>query len=209
MIALALRQYAAVEMSVESTKQDDHRVTELLLGWSAGDDASRERLMGLVYDELRRIAGAQLRRERRDHTLQATALVNEAYLRLVDQTRVQWRNRAHFFGIAAQLMRRILVDHARRQRAAKRGGGATLLAINEEIAAGPERDFDLVVLDDALEQLQAFDPRAAQLVELRFFGGLTIEETGEVMQLSPATIKREWNTARAWLHREIAAEDSE
>ncbi len=199
------RRYAA-EMSLEPTEHDDHRVTELLLGWSEGDDAARERLMSLVYDELRRIAGAQLRGERRNHTLQATALVNEAYVRLVDQTRVQWRNRAHFFGIAAQLMRRILVDHARRQRAAKRGGGATMLAINEEIAAGPERDFDLVALDDALEQLQEFDPRAARLVELRFFGGLTIEETGEVLGLSPATIKREWSTARAWLYREIAAE---
>lgn len=183
-------------------------MTELLLGWSDGDDESRAQLMDLVYQELRRIAGAQLRGERRDHTLQATALVNEAYLRLIDQTRVQWRNRAHFFGIAAQLMRRILVDHARRQRAAKRGGGATVLAINEEVAAGLERDFDLVALDDALAQLQAFDARAAQLVELRFFGGLTIEETSEVMQLSPATIKREWSTARAWLHREMVSGDA-
>lgn len=189
-------------------EHDDHRMTELLLGWSDGDDESRAQLMDLVYQELRRIAGAQLRGERRDHTLQATALVNEAYLRLIDQTRVQWRNRAHFFGIAAQLMRRILVDHARRQRAAKRGGGATVLAINEEVAAGLERDFDLVALDDALAQLQAFDARAAQLVELRFFGGLTIEETSEVMQLSPATIKREWSTARAWLHREMVSGDA-
>ncbi len=190
---------------MEPAEQDDHRVTELLLGWSEGDDESRDRLMDIVYQELRRIAGAQLRGERRGHTLQATALVNEAYLRLVDQNRVQWKNRAHFFGIAARLMRRILVDHARRQRAEKRGGGATLLAINEEVVAGPERDFDLVALDDALEELQSFDARAAQLVELRFFGGLTIEETSEVMELSPATIKREWSTARAWLHREIVS----
>lgn len=196
-------------MSAESAEQNDHRVTELLLDWSEGDHESRERLMDLVYQELRRIAGAQLRGERRDHTLQATALVNEAYLRLIDQTRVQWRNRAHFFGIAAQLMRRILVDHARRQRAAKRGGGATVLAINEEVAAGIERDFDLVALDDALAQLYAFDARAAQLVELRFFGGLTIEEASEVMKLSPATIKREWRTARAWLHREIVSGEAE
>ena len=157
---------------MEPVEEDDHRVTELLLGWSEGDDESRERLMDIVYQELRRIAGAQLRGERSGHTLQATALVNEAYLRFVDQNRVQWKNRAHFFGIAARLMRRILVDHARRQRAEKRGGGATVLVINEDVVAGPERDFDLVALDDALEKLQSFDARAAHLVELRFFGGL-------------------------------------
>ena len=196
-------------MSMEPVEEDDHRVTELLLGWSEGDDESRERLMDIVYQELRRIAGAQLRGERSGHTLQATALVNEAYLRLVDQNRVQWKNRAHFFGIAARLMRRILVDHARRQRAEKRGGGATVLVINEDVVAGPERDFDLVALDDALEKLQSFDARAAHLVELRFFGGLTIEETSEVMELSPATIKREWSTARAWLHHEIVSGEAE
>lgn len=194
---------------MEPVEEDDHRVTELLLGWSEGDDESRERLMDIVYQELRRIAGAQLRGERSGHTLQATALVNEAYLRLVDQNRVQWKNRAHFFGIAARLMRRILVDHARRQRAEKRGGGATVLVINEDVVAGPERDFDLVALDDALEKLQSFDARAAHLVELRFFGGLTIEETSEVMELSPATIKREWSTARAWLHHEIVSGEAE
>ena len=194
---------------MEPVEEDDHRVTELLLGWSEGDDESRERLMDIVYQELRRIAGAQLRGERSGHTLQATALVNEAYLRFVDQNRVQWKNRAHFFGIAARLMRRILVDHARRQRAEKRGGGATVLVINEDVVAGPERDFDLVALDDALEKLQSFDARAAHLVELRFFGGLTIEETSEVMELSPATIKREWSTARAWLHHEIVSGEAE
>ncbi len=194
---------------MEPVEEDDHRVTELLLGWSEGDDESRERLMDIVYQALRRIAGAQLRGERSGHTLQATALVNEAYLRLVDQNRVQWKNRAHFFGIAARLMRRILVDHARRQRAEKRGGGATVLVINEDVVAGPERDFDLVALDDALEKLQSFDARAAHLVELRFFGGLTIEETSEVMELSPATIKREWSTARAWLHHEIVSGEAE
>ncbi len=194
---------------MEPVEEDDHRVTELLLGWSEGDDESRERLMDIVYQELRRIAGAQLRGERSGHTLQATALVNEAYLRFVDQNRVQWKNRAHFFGIVARLMRRILVDHARRQRAEKRGGGATVLVINEDVVAGPERDFDLVALDDALEKLQSFDARAAHLVELRFFGGLTIEETSEVMELSPATIKREWSTARAWLHHEIVSGEAE
>lgn len=180
------------------------QVTELLIDWSSGSEDSRDRLMQLVYDELRRLAASQLRGERSGHTLQATALVNEAYLRLVDQTRVQWRNRAQFFGIAAQLMRRILVDHARRHRALKRGGPATKLSLDESLTPGKQRDFDLVALDEALGNLAAMDPRLAEVVEMRFFGGLTVEETAEVIGTSTATVKRDWATARAWLFRALA-----
>ncbi|NKB90324.1 MAG: sigma-70 family RNA polymerase sigma factor [Acidobacteria bacterium] len=178
-------------------------VTQLLLAWNTGETDARDQLMMVVYEELRRIAGGQLAGEKQGHTLQTTALVNEAYLRLVDQTRVHWRNRAHFFGIAAQLMRRILVDHARRRYAAKRGGGVTLLEFEDSITPRSKRGVDLVVLDDILTRLESFDADAARLVELRYFGGLTIEETAEVLGSSPATVKREWATARAWMHREL------
>lgn len=187
------------------TQQRDG-VTELLLEWGGGDEASRDRLMQVVYDELRRVAAAQLRHERPDHTLQPTALVNEAYVRLVDQTRVQWRNRAQFFGIAARLMRRILVDHARRQRALKRGGDATRLSLDEELVGGPQQDMDLVALDEALGELTTIDERLAAVVEMRFFGGLTVEETAAVTGTSPATVKRDWSTARAWLFRALTEE---
>lgn len=186
-------------------KQSD-QVTELLLDWSGGSESSRDSLMRLVHDELRRVAASQLRGERRDHTLQPTALVNEAYLRLVDQTRIQWRNRAQFFGIAAQLMRRILVDHARRERAAKRGGPLRNLSLDERLVPGAQRGIDLVALDEALGKLTLLDKRLTEVVEMRFFGGLTVEETAAVLEVSPATVKRDWATARAWLFRALQSE---
>ena len=157
----------------------------------------------MVYDELRRLARRHLWRERPDHTLQSAALVNEAYLRLVRQEAPQWQNRAHFFGVAAQLMRHILVDHARNRRAAKRGAGAPRLALDPELGPAQKTEIDLVALDDALSKLAALDAQQGRLIELRFFGGLSIEETAVVLGVSPATVKREWATARAWLRREI------
>jgi RNA polymerase sigma factor (TIGR02999 family) len=177
-------------------------VTALLKDWSGGDQRALEQLLPLVYDELRKLAAGYMRKERSDHTLQPTALVHEAYLRLVDQQRVDWRNRAHFFGIAAQMMRRVLVDHARRRQAAKRDAATCYLSFSDEVAS-PGRDPELLDFDRALETLSALDPRQAKIVELRFFGGLTVEETAEVVGISPATVKREWQTARAWLAREI------
>ena len=184
-------------------------VTALLSSWSQGDEAALDKLMPLVYGELRRLAAAHLRREREHHTLQSTALVNEAFLRLVNQQHVQWRNRAHFYGIAAQMIRRILVDYARSQHAEKRGAGAVKLELDEAIAAAaPQADLDLLGLNDALEKLAGFDERQSKIVELRFFAGLSVEETGEVLDLSPATVKREWQTARAWLFREMTRRNS-
>ena len=179
-------------------------VTQLLANWSKGDQAALEQLMPLVYGELRRLAGAYLRRERSNHTLQSTALVHEAFMRLVQQQDVQWRNRAHFYAIAAQMIRRILVDYARSQHAEKRGSGAIKLALDEAMAV-PQTgaDIDLLGLNDALDRLAELDERQGKIVELRFFAGLSIEETAEVMHLSPASIKREWQTARAWLFREM------
>lgn len=179
-------------------------VTRMLIDWSAGDPAAPERLMPLVYEELRGLARQYLQRERRDHTLQATGLVHEAYLRLVDQTATTWRDRAHFFSIAAGVMRRVLVDHARSHRAAKRGGDQEKLQLDEAVAFSPQRHVDLVALDEALKNLSQFDPRQSQIVELRFFGGLTVEEVGEVLEISPRTVKREWRSARAWLKREVS-----
>lgn len=178
-------------------------VTELLIAWNEGNQESLERLLPAVYDELRKLARSYLRRERPDHTLQATALVHEAYLRLIDQNSVTWQNRAHFFGIAAQMMRRILVNHAVAKQTDKRGGGVQKLSLDEAISLAEERELDLIALDDALKTLAEFDPRQSQIVELRFFGGLSIEETAEVLNISPATIKREWSTAKMWLHREL------
>jgi RNA polymerase sigma factor (TIGR02999 family) len=178
-------------------------VTRLLVEWTEGRTEAREELMPLVYEELRRIAGSRLRGERADHTLQATAIVHEAYMRLVDQTRVEWRNRAHFFAIAARMIRRILVDYARRRAAGKRGGGNVQITLDEQLLASPERHLDLVALDEAMMAFSELDPDLARLVELRFFGGLTIKETAEVLGISPATVKREWAVARAWLHREV------
>ena len=182
---------------------DPKPVTDLLLAWSGGDEKARDELVGAVYAELRRRAGAYLRHERPGHTLQPTALVHEVYLRLVDQRSIRWESRSQFFGLAAQLMRRILVDHARARSAGKRGGGLMPVTFDEEVA-GPGAGVDVAALDDALLALAALDARQGRVVELRYFGGLSIEETAEVLGLSPATVKREWTMARAWLHRELA-----
>ena len=182
-------------------------VTRLLLQWSEGDTAAREALIPLVYEELRRIARHCLASQRPDHTLQSTALVHEAYLRLVDHSSVHWENRVHFFAVAAQLMRRILVDHARKQRAAKRGGGNLTLVLDEAVAPPARRAVDLIALDDALNGLAALDSRQSQIVELRFFGGLSIEDTSQLLDISPATVKREWVTARAWLYQQVNQEE--
>lgn len=180
-------------------------VTQILLDWSRGDPEAPDKLMPLVYDELRRIASQYLRRERADHTLQPTALVHEAYLKLVDQQRVSWQNRAHFFAIAAQAMRRILVSYARQHLAAKRGGPRQRLTLDEAMGAAQQREVDLIALDEAMTNLEAIDPQQSRIIELRFFGGLSVEETAQVIGVSPATVKREWTMARAWLHRRMSA----
>ena len=179
------------------------KINRLLADWGHGDQDARETLIPLVYEELRRLARRRLWRERPDHTLQSAALVNEAYLRLVRQEAPQWQNRTHFFGVAAQLMRHILVDHARKHLAAKRGAGAPRLSFDPEIALPQKPELDLVALDTALNKLAGLDPQQSRLIELRFFGGLSIEETALVLGISPATVKREWATARAWLQREL------
>jgi RNA polymerase sigma factor (TIGR02999 family) len=181
-------------------------VTQLLLAWSNGDREALDRLMPLVYDELRRLARRYMRRERVGHTLQTTAVINEAYLKLVDQQHVRWQNRAHFYAISAQLMRRILVDHARRHAYAKRGGGALRVSLDETVMAAPEQTADVVAVHEALERLAEIDERKSRVVELRFFGGLSIEETAEVVGVTPMTVTRDWKTAKAWLHREISRE---
>lgn len=181
-------------------------VTQLLIDWSRGDRGALDQLMPLVYDELHRLAERYMRRERAGHTLQPTALVNEAYLQLVDQNRVQWQNRAHFFGVAAQMMRRITMLHVRKLRAAKRGGDAPKITFDEELLLPEQRTEDLIALDDALNDLAAFDPRLSRIVELRFFGGLKIDETAEALGISTATVKREWRTAKAWLANELCTD---
>lgn len=178
-------------------------LTQLLIDWSKGDQAALDKLVPYVYDELRRLARHYMRRERPGHTLQTSALVNEAYLRLVDQS-VSWQNRAHFLGIAARLMRHILVDHARSHNYAKRGGGAEKVSLDQAADLAQARASDLIALDDALKSLAEMDPQQGSIVELRFFGGLTIEETAEVVGLSHATVEREWSAARAWLRREMS-----
>jgi len=178
-------------------------VTRLLKDWSSGDSAALDQLIPLVYDELRAVAARYLRRERQDHTLQPTALVNEAYLRLIDQKQVQWQNRAHFVGVAAQMMRRILVDHARNHSRAKRGGGARKVSLDEAMALSEERADDLVELDEALTALAAFDERKSRVVEMRYFGGLSVEETAEVLKVSEITVARDWKLAKAWLYTTI------
>ena len=189
-----------------STPQTE--VTQLLLQWSRGDEQALSRLMPLVFDELHRIAEGYFRKERPDHTLQPTALVNEVYLRLVDRRRVQWQNRAQFLGFAAQLMRHILVDHARSRLTAKRGGQAVTVTLDEAIGLPESPDLDILALDDCLNRLQGMDERQAKLVELRFFAGLTVEETAEVLQASTTTVKREWRTAKLWLMRELKQQRS-
>ena len=178
--------------------------TELLRAWSNGDGSALDRLVPLVYQELRSLAQRYMRQERADHTLQATSLVNEAYLRLIDVNRIQWQNRAHFLAVAAQTMRRILVESARRRHRHKRGGDVVLVALDEAPDIGQDKGADLVALSDALTALASFDPRMSQVVELRFFGGLSVEETADVLHVSPETVMRDWKTAKAWLLRELS-----
>ncbi len=177
--------------------------TDILLAWRAGDEAALATLTSLVYDELHRLARYYMARERPGHTLQATALVNEAYVKLVDASRVRWQNRAHFVAVAAQTMRRILVDVARKRQVQKRGGGASHVTLHEGLIVGGEPGSDLVALDDALDGLAKLDPRKSRVVELRFFGGLNLEETAEALGVSTDTVGRDWNAARAWLLREL------
>src|SRR5450631_2490413 len=178
-------------------------VSTLLHAWSEGDQQALERLVPIVYQELRRLGRRYMRGERSGHSLQTTALVNEAYTRLVDYKRMQWQNRAHFFAVSAQLMRRILVDHARRHNL-KRGGGVQHVALDEAAIVGDGQETDLVALDHAMIALARIDPRKVQVVEMRFFGGLSVEETAEVLKVSPITVMRDWSTAKAWLYRELA-----
>ncbi|MBS1786488.1 MAG: sigma-70 family RNA polymerase sigma factor [Acidobacteria bacterium] len=184
------------------------QVTELLLAWGQGDESALERLVPMVYGELHRLAHRYLGGERQGHLLQTTALVNEVYLRLVDSRRVQWQNRAHFFAVSAQLMRRVLVDFARSRNYQKRGGDAVQVSLHEDLAGSTERGADLVALDDALTAMAKTDERASRVVELRFFGGLSIEETAEALKISQETVKRDWTWAKAWLLRELSGETS-
>lgn len=178
-------------------------VSALLRAWSGGDQDALDRLTPIVYCELHRLARRYINGERRGHSLQATALVNEAYLRLADYKRIDWQDRAHFFAVSAQVMRRILVEHARR-RNLKRGAGARRVPLDETLALSSDRPMDLVALDDAMNALARFDPRKVQVVEMRFFGGLSVEETAQVLKISPVTVMRDWSTARSWLYRELA-----
>jgi RNA polymerase sigma factor (TIGR02999 family) len=180
-------------------------VSVLLTAWANGSEAARDELIPLIYDELRRLAGRHMAQERTDHTLQATALVNEVYVRLTDQRHLHWQNRAHFFALASRLMRRILVDHARAHQSVKRGGDARHVLLEEAMVVSEETAADLVALDDALSRLSAIDSRKSEVVELRYFGGLTFEEVAEVLKISPITVRRDWSTAKAWLYREIGA----
>ena len=189
-----------------ATAPSSQGVTELLQAWSGGDDDAFERLMPLVEAELRRLARAYMRRERRGHTLQTTALMNEAFLRLTDARRVSWQDRAHFLGISARLMRRILVDHARHRGYQKRGGGAQRVTLHEGLVVSADPALDVVALDGALDALAKVDLRKSRTIELRFFGGLSVEETAEVLQVSPDTVKRDWRLAKLWLLRELEGE---
>jgi RNA polymerase sigma factor (TIGR02999 family) len=180
-----------------------NQITERLIAWSSGDVAALDDVIRAVYQELRQMADRYLRKERSEHTLQPTALVHEAYLRLIDQTQVSWQNRAHFFGVAAQMMRRILIDHAKNKHREKRGGAATPLPLDEALDMSQGRAYELVALDDALKSLAAIDERKSRVVELRFFGGLSVEETADVLQVSPQTVLRDWKLAKAWLYNEI------
>lgn len=183
------------------------QVTGLLLDWSNGDKAAYDKLVPLVHDELHRLARRYMRRERAGHTLQTTALVNEAYLRLVDQQRVRWQNRTHFFAISAEVMRRILVDHARKQRRIKRGGLQEIVSLDPELAISNQRAPDLVALDEALEELATIDTRKARVVELRFFGGLDVNETAAALDIHPNTVINDWRFAKAWLHSRLVSDE--
>ncbi len=185
------------------TTPPPHEVTQLLIAWSNGDRGALEKLIPMVYDELRRLARRYMNREPAGHPLQTTALVNEAYLRLIEQKEVKWQNRAHFFAISAQLMRRILVSMARARYADKRGGEARQVSLDEAMVFSDERAAELVALDDAMNELATLDPRRSRVVELRHFGGLSVEETAEVLKVSPDTVMREWKRAKAWLYAEL------
>jgi RNA polymerase sigma factor (TIGR02999 family) len=186
---------------------DSHDITQLLRDWNEGDEHALEKLTSLLYKELHRIAHRYIRRERSNHTLQTTALVNEAYVRLIKWTNIRWQNRAQFLGVSAQLMRRILVDFARSRSYEKRGGGVlTVVPLDEASRPSPDRAREIVALDEALQTLSVIDPRKSRIVELRFFGGLTLEETAEVLKVSSRTVLREWDLAKAWLRRELDAE---
>ena len=189
---------------MRNTSSPPHEITQLLAEWSEGNQAALDQLYPLVYNELRRLAHGYLRRERKGHTLQTTALINEAYLRLVDQKHVHWANRSHFFGISAQIMRRILIDHARRYDYAKRGGGAQRISLDEAAIVAKQRGQALLMLDEALKSLAKIDPRRSQVVELRYFGGLNNEEIAGVLKISENTVMRDWNMARAWLYQELS-----
>jgi RNA polymerase sigma factor (TIGR02999 family) len=195
-----------IQQTKKAAMVSSRDVTALLGDWSRGNRSALNELLPLVYAELRRVAARQLRKERADHTLQATALVNEAYIRLVNQREVDWHNRAHFFGVAAEVMRRILVDHARRHAASKRGEGVRCVSIDEARDVSAANEMPILALDHALDRLETVDEELARLVELRAFGGLTIEEAAHVLSVSPSTAKRDWRTAKAWLNRELGSE---
>ena len=186
------------------TKPSLHEVTQFLQSWGEGNQDALDKLVPLVHAELHRLARYYMSNERPGHTLQTTELLNEAYLRLIDWKNVRWQNRAHFFGVAAQIMRRILVDFARSRASAKKGGGTQYVSLSEAMTISPERSEDLIALDDALESLSEFDSRKSRIVELRFFGGLSVEETAEVLKISGRTVMREWGLAQAWLYRELS-----
>jgi RNA polymerase sigma-70 factor (ECF subfamily) len=196
-------------LSDPETNGPPRQITERLIAWGNGEAAALDDVIPAVYNELRRMADRYLRLERADHTLQPTALVHEAYLRLIDQRQVSWQNRAHFFGVAAQMMRRILVDHARTRQRDKRGGNAQKLPLDEFMNLSQGRAADLVALDDALKGLAELDRRKSRVVELRFFGGLSVEETAEVLGVSPQTVLRDWKLAKAWLYQEIRKGDGD
>jgi RNA polymerase sigma-70 factor (ECF subfamily) len=188
------------------TPPSPNEVTRLLIDWSKGDGAALDKLTPLVYDELRRLAHQYMSRERPGHTLQTTALVNEAYLRLVDQKQAHWQNRTHFFAVAARVMRHILIDHARQQVRAKRGGKTQRISLDEAAVMSPERAADLLALDEALDQLALIDERRSRVVELRYFGGLNIDETAEVLKVTPTTVSRDWRWAKAWLYKAVTGD---
>ena len=189
---------------LSGVQKPSENITELLASYGRGNKESLDQLMPIVYDELRRRAARYLRGEQAGHTLQTTALIHEAYVRLVDQRNMQWQNRAHFFGIAAQMMRRILVDHARSKKRVKRGGSEIRVSLDDVIVAAKGQDLDIVALDEALDRLAQLDEQQSRVVELRFFSGLSVEETAEVMGISKSTVKRDWSMAKAWLHRELS-----
>ncbi len=195
---------ASMVLEAPLLEETSHEVTQLLQSWSHGNREALADLLPLVYDELRRLASSYMRFEAPGHTLQATALVHEAYMKLINQRDVSWKSRAHFFGIAAQMIRRILVDHIRATRAQKRGSGFADLSLDEALGVGEKKNWEIIALDDALKTLAKVDPQQARIVELRFFAGLSIEETATIVGISPATVKRDWVTAKAWLFRELS-----